>query len=72
MYNDSTTVSRIKATVDSNISKRSDKNHTRKGFRSSLYELSNTHKAWKNNKLGNILKSVSFTALAKTEINLKN
>ena len=53
MDNDSTTISRIKATVDNSISKRSDRNHTRKGFTGSLYELSNTHKALKNSKLRN-------------------
>lgn len=53
MDNDSTTVARVKATVDGDIEKRPDKNHTRKSFTSTLYELSRTHKELKNNKLRN-------------------
>ena len=55
MDNDSPTVARVKATVDSDIEKRPDKNHTRKSLTSTLYELSRTHKELKNNKLRNCI-----------------
>lgn len=51
MDNDSTTIARVKATVDPTIKKKSDSNHTRKGFTGSLIELSKTHKALKNNRV---------------------
>ena len=51
MDNDSTTIPRIKATVDSNITKRSDSNHTKKGFTGALYDLGSTHKVLKNSKV---------------------
>ncbi|XP_056017087.1 uncharacterized protein LOC125673339 [Ostrea edulis] len=38
MDNDSTTIARVKATVDPTIKKKSDSNHTRKGFTGSLIE----------------------------------
>ena len=44
MDNDSTTVARVRATIDPAIKKKSDSNHTRKGFTGSLIELSKTHK----------------------------
>lgn len=51
MDNDSTTIARLRATVDSTISKQADKNHTKKGFTSSLFELINSYKILKNTKL---------------------
>ena len=51
MDNDSTTVARVKATVDPNITKRSDSNHTKKGFIGKLVELSNVFKVLKNVKV---------------------
>ena len=44
MDNDSTKVSIVRATIDPAIKKKSDSNHTRKGFTGSLIELSKTHK----------------------------
>lgn len=53
MDNDSTTIARLKATVDSTISKQADKNHTKKGFTNTntLFELSNSYKILKNTKV---------------------
>lgn len=51
MDNDSTTIARVKATVDPAITKKSDSNHTRKGFTGSLVELGNTYKVLKNNRV---------------------
>ena len=51
MDNDSTTIARVRATVDPNIKKKCDSNHTRKGFTSKLIELSNIHKVLKNVKV---------------------
>ncbi|XP_062617807.1 uncharacterized protein LOC134279410 isoform X3 [Saccostrea cucullata] len=51
MDNDSTTLSRVKASVNPNISKKSDSNHTKKGFTGSLIELSNQHKVLRNVKV---------------------
>ncbi|KAK3090923.1 hypothetical protein FSP39_015740 [Pinctada imbricata] len=51
MDNDSTTISRVKATVDPDITKKSDSNHTKKGFTGNLIDLSNTHKVLKNQKV---------------------
>lgn len=51
MDNDSTTIARVKATVDPAITKKSDGNHTRKGFTGSLVELGNTYKVLKNNRV---------------------
>ena len=47
MDNDSTTIARVRATVDPNISKKADSNHTKKGFTGSLVSLSTTHKVLK-------------------------
>lgn len=41
---DSTTIAKVKATVDQTITKKSDGNHTRYGFTGSLVELGNTYK----------------------------
>lgn len=51
MANDSTTIARVKATVDPVITKNSDGNHTRKRFKGSLVELGNTYKVLKNNRV---------------------
>ncbi|XP_062566154.1 uncharacterized protein LOC134228511 [Saccostrea cucullata] len=51
MDNDSTTIARVRATVDPTITKKSDSNHTRKGFMGSLVELGNTYKVLKNNRV---------------------
>ena len=51
MDNDSTTIARVKATVNPNIRKKSDSNHTKKGFTGALVELSSTHKALRNIKV---------------------
>lgn len=51
MDNDSTTIARVKATVDPNIRKKCDSNHTRKGFTGKLVDMSNTFKALKNVKV---------------------
>lgn len=51
MDNDSTTIARLRATVDSTISKQADKNHTKKGFTSSLFDLINSYKILKNTKV---------------------
>ena len=51
MDNDSTTIVRLRATVDPDIKKKADINHTKKGFTGSLVELSNTHKVLKNFKV---------------------
>nr|XP_034337052.1 uncharacterized protein LOC117692638 [Crassostrea gigas] len=51
MDNDSTTIARVKATVDPNIRKKCDSNHTRKGFTGKLLDMSNTFKALKNVKV---------------------
>lgn len=51
MDNDSTTIARVKSTVDQNITKRCDSNHTRKGFTASLIELSKAHKLLRNTKV---------------------
>lgn len=51
MDNDSTTIARLKSTVDQNITKRCDSNHTRKGFTASLIELSKAHKLLRNTKV---------------------
>lgn len=51
MDNDSTTIARVKSTVDQNITKRCDSNHTRKGFTASLTELSKAHKLLRNTKV---------------------
>ncbi|XP_055999332.1 uncharacterized protein LOC125677071 [Ostrea edulis] len=51
MDNDSTTIARVKATVDPHITKRADRNHTKKGFTGALMELANTHKLLKNQKV---------------------
>lgn len=51
MDNDSTTIARVKATVYPAITKKSDSNHTRKGFTGSLVELGNTYKVLKNNRV---------------------
>ena len=48
MDNDSTTIARLRATVDPDIKKKADINHTKKGFTGSLVELGNTHKVLKN------------------------
>ncbi|XP_062570283.1 uncharacterized protein LOC134232355 [Saccostrea cucullata] len=44
MDNDSTTMARVKDNVDPNMSKRSDSNHTKKGFTGALVELSSNNK----------------------------
>lgn len=51
MDNDSTTIARVKVQVNPNISKRSDSNHTKKGFTSALVELSSAHKVLRNVKV---------------------
>lgn len=51
MDNDSTTIARVKAPVNPNISKRSDSNHTKKGFTGALVELSSAHKVLRNVKV---------------------
>ncbi|XP_055999188.1 uncharacterized protein LOC125656742 [Ostrea edulis] len=51
MDNDSTTLARVKASVNPNISKKSDSNHTKKGFTGSLIELSNQYKVLRNVKV---------------------
>lgn len=52
MDNDSTTIARVKATVDPNIRKKCNySNHTRKGFTGKLVDMSNTFKALKNVKV---------------------
>lgn len=51
MDNDSTTIARVKATVDPAITKKSDSNHTLKGLTGSLVELGNTYKVLKNNRV---------------------
>ncbi|XP_069135615.1 uncharacterized protein [Argopecten irradians] len=51
MDNDSTTIARVKATVDHSITKKSDGNHIRKGLGGSLVELSKTHKVLRNYKV---------------------
>ncbi|XP_048749762.1 uncharacterized protein LOC125647095 [Ostrea edulis] len=51
MDNDSTTIARVKSTVDKSITKRCDSNHTKKGFTASLIELSKTHKLLRNTKV---------------------
>lgn len=52
MDNDSTTIARVKAQINPNISKRSDSNHTKKGFTGALVELSSAHKVLRNVKGG--------------------
>lgn len=42
MDNDSTTIARVKATVDPNIRKKCDSNHTLKVFTGKLVDMSNT------------------------------
>lgn len=51
MDNDSTTIARVKATVDPNITKKSDSNHTRKGFTGKLVDMSTTYRVLKNVKV---------------------
>lgn len=51
MDNDSTSIARVKAQVNPNISKRSDSKHTKKGFISALVELSSAHKVLRNVKV---------------------
>lgn len=51
MENDSITIARVKAQVNPNISKRSDRNHTKKGFTGALVELSSAHKVLRNVKV---------------------
>ncbi|XP_062590039.1 uncharacterized protein LOC134251653 [Saccostrea cucullata] len=51
MDNDSTTIARLRATVDPDIKKKVDSNHMKKGFTGSLVEISNTHKVLKNVKV---------------------
>lgn len=51
MDNDSTTIARVKSTVDQIITKRCYSNHTRKGFTASLIELSKAHKLLRNTKV---------------------
>ncbi|XP_061183916.1 uncharacterized protein LOC133192080 isoform X3 [Saccostrea echinata] len=51
MDNDSTTIARVKSTVDKNIRKQCDSNHTKKGFTASLIELSKTQKLLRNTKV---------------------
>lgn len=53
MDSDSTTLSRVKASVDSTICKRSDSNHIKKSFISALFQLGTIHKQLKNHKLRN-------------------
>jgi hypothetical protein len=61
MDNDSTTIARVRATVDPNITKRSDRNHTKKGLTGALMELANSHKVLKNQKVrGHIERCVIF------------
>jgi hypothetical protein len=51
MDNDSTTLARVKAVVNPNISKKSDSNHTKTGFTGNLVDLSNKHKVLRNVKV---------------------
>ena len=48
MDNDSTTIARAKATIDPELKKKSDQNHTKKSVINSLMDLSTTHKQLKN------------------------
>ena len=51
MENDSTKVSRVRATIDPAIKKKSDSNYTRKGFTGSVIEFRKTHKVLKNTRV---------------------
>ena len=51
MDNDSTTISKVRSEVDQTIAKKSDRNHTRKAFTGSLFDLSKTHKNLRNHKV---------------------
>ncbi|XP_056006937.1 DNA polymerase III PolC-type-like [Ostrea edulis] len=51
MDNDSTTIARLRTTVDPDIKKKADSNHTKKGFTGSLVEMSSIHKVLKNVKV---------------------
>ena len=43
MDNDSTTIARLRATVEPDIKKKADINHTKKGFTGSLVTLRDDH-----------------------------
>ena len=51
MDNDSTTISKVRSEVDQSISKKSDRNHTRKPFTGALFELNKIHKNLRNHKV---------------------
>lgn len=51
MDKDSTTIANMRDTVNPDISKQSDSNHTKKGFARILVNLSTSHKVLKNLKV---------------------
>lgn len=55
MDNDSTTIARARASIDPDLKKKSDRNHTIKSLVNMLIDLSTTHKKLKNPKLRNYL-----------------
>ncbi|XP_062621637.1 uncharacterized protein LOC134283204 [Saccostrea cucullata] len=60
MDDDSTTISRMKKTVDPNIAKISDKNHVRKNISNALYKLQEKHKSLSTKTINYLLKDVSY------------
>ncbi|XP_061180737.1 uncharacterized protein LOC133189369 [Saccostrea echinata] len=60
MDDDSTTISRMKKTVDPNIRKLSDKNHVRKNISNALYKLQEKHKSLSTKTINYLLKDVSY------------
>ena len=55
MDNDSTTMHHLRQEVDSSISKKTDKNHTKKALSNSLFGLAASHKILKNYKVRNYI-----------------
>ena len=50
MDNDTTTIARLRATVDPDILKMTDQNHTKKSIGSTLIEMSDKHKILRSHK----------------------
>lgn len=62
MDNDCTTLAHIHATIDKNLKKKTDTNHTKKSIVNALIEMSTKHKQLKNIKLRNyIVRSIMYT-----------
>ena len=69
MDNDSTTITRVRATVDANLQKKSDQNHTKKTLVGDLMELSSRHRNLKNKKVRDYITRCFMYAMLQNQEN---